>query len=196
MFHDRARRARAHVARLSRLFPSPDERIGITFFVAGVLIVLAQSAFAYDFEIGDIEIVQPWARATPPGAAVGGGYLVINNHGATADRLLSAAAEVSDRAELHEMAVKNGIMTMRPVKGGLEIPAGGSVALAPNSLHLMLIDLKAPLKKGAEFKGTLTFEKAGTVEVQFAVQGIGAAAPGPDADATGQMNMGQMSMGQ
>ena len=180
-----ARAARAPTARLLALFRSPGERLGIAVLLAALFILLAQSAFAHEFKIGDLEIVHPWARATPPGAAVGAGYLVINNHGSSPDRLISATAEVAGHVEIHEMAVKDGVMTMRPIPGGLEIPAGGSVTLKPGSFHLMLMDLKTPLKEGAEFHGTLTFEKAGTVEVHFAVQGIAATEPvesGDDAD--------------
>ena len=91
-----------------------------------------------------------------------------------ADRLVAATAEIAGRAEIHEMAVKDGVMTMRPVTGGVPVPAGGKVALKPGSYHLMFLDLKRPLKPGEQFAGTLTFEKAGPVAVTFAVQPIGA----------------------
>ena len=145
-------------------------------FLAALLLLAAPSAFAHEFKIGSLIIEHPWARATPPGAVVGGGYLTITNQGSTPDTLIAATAEVADPVEIHEMAVKDGVMTMRPVAGGVEIPAGGTVALKPDSFHLMLMNLKKPLKKGEEFHGTLTFAKAGTVEVHFAVQGIGSQA--------------------
>ena len=173
-----ARSARAKCMRVLGFFQSPEERIGITVLMTALFLIVTQSAFAHEFKLGDLEIVHPWSRATPPGAAVGAGYLVINNHGSSADRLVSAAAdEVAGHVEIHEMAVKDGVMTMKPLPDGLEIPAGGSVALKPGSFHLMLMDLKAPLKEGTEFHGTLTFEKAGTVEVHFAVQGVGSTEP-------------------
>ena len=75
------------------------------------------------------------------------------------------------------MAVKDGLMTMRPVTGGVPVPPGGKVALKPGSYHLMFLDLKRPLKPGEQFAGTLTFEKAGPVAVTFAVQSIGATGP-------------------
>lgn len=128
---------------------------------------------AHGFKVGDLEIEHPWSRATPAGAKVAGGYFTIINNGSTPDRLLSISSDVSDKAELHEMSVKDGVMTMRPVTDSLEIPAGGKVALAPGGYHLMFIGLKRQPKQGEKFSATLTFEKAGTVTVDFAVEGMG-----------------------
>jgi copper(I)-binding protein len=159
-------------------FPRRIERLGRASFLAGLLILLVgQSALAHEFKLGDLTIEHPWARATPPGAAVGGGYLVVQNDGASPDTLLSATAEICDHVEMHAMAVKNGVMTMTPLPGGVEIPAGGSVAFSPSANHLMLMQLKQPLKQGEEFHGTLTFEKAGTIEIHFAVESMGAQGP-------------------
>ena len=147
-------------------------------FLASALVTFAApGAFAHEFKIGAIEIVHPWSRATPGGAKVAIGYLVIKNEGAEPDRLVSATAEVAGSVALHEMAMTNGVMTMRPVTGGIVIPAHGEIALKPGSYHLMLEDLKQPLKEGESFKGTLTFEKAGTVDVHFLIESIGAKAP-------------------
>ena len=182
-----ARSARAQCIRVLGFFRSPEERIGITVLLTALSLIVAQSAFAHEFKLGDLEIVHPWSRATPPGATVGAGYFIVNNHGTSPDRLVSATAEVAGEAQLHEMAVKDGVMTMKPLPDGLEIPAGGSVALKPGSFHLMLTDLKTPLKEGTQFHGTLTFEKSGTVEVHFVVEGIGSTEPAGGGD----MNMGQ-----
>ncbi len=134
----------------------------------------AGCASAHDFKAGSIKIDHPWARATPPGAQVAGGYFTIENSGSDADRLVSVTAEIAGRAELHEMAVEGGIMKMRPLKEGVEIPPGGTVKFDPKAYHVMFMDLKKPLKEGQEFKGTLTFEKAGTVDVTYSVGSIGA----------------------
>jgi len=131
-------------------------------------------ALAHEFKLGDLEIEHPWSRATPPGAKVAGGYFTVVNHGGAADRLVSVTSDISARAEVHEMAVKDGVMTMRPVDGGVEIPAGGKVELKPGGYHLMLMDLKRPAKQGETFPATLTFEKAGSVVVQFQVEGMNA----------------------
>jgi copper(I)-binding protein len=153
------------------------ERLRRVSLLAGLFILLGEAAYAHEFKIGDLTIDHPWARATPPGAEVGGGYLVIQNGASSADKLLSATAEICDHVEMHAMAVKDGLMTMTPLPGGVDIPAGGSVAFSPRAYHLMLKKLKQPLKQGEEFHGALTFEKAGTIEVDFKVEGMGAEAP-------------------
>jgi len=146
-------------------------------FAAALALLAAGPAAAHEFKSGPIEVVHPWARATPPGAKVGGGYAEIRNGGPEPDRLVSATAEVAGRAEIHQMAVKDGVMTMRPAEDGVPVPAGGSAALAPGGYHLMLLELKRPLKAGESFAGTLTFEKAGTIPVTFEVEPIGATGP-------------------
>lgn len=164
---------RARLGRNSRFLRSFEERLGVTVFLLALLFVSAQAVFAHEFKVGDLKIVHPWSRATPPGAKVAGGYFSITNIGSSPDRLLSISSEISAKTELHEMGVKDGVMTMRPVSGGLEIPAGGKVALAPGGYHLMFVGLKRQPKQGKTFPATLTFEKAGTVAVEFAVEGMG-----------------------
>lgn len=148
--------------------------------VAGTLAVTATPSLAHDYKAGSIEIEHPWARATPGGATVGGGYVVLKNTGTTPDRLVSATAPFAGKVEIHEMAMTNGVMTMRPLPDGLAIPAGGTVTLKPGSYHIMFMQLKQPLKEGESVDGTLTFEKAGTIPVQFKVEGLGAGAAGHD----------------
>jgi periplasmic copper chaperone A len=127
---------------------------------------------------GPLEIVHPWSRATPGGARVAAGYLVVRNAGEAPDRLLSVAAPaVAAGVEIHEMRMTGGVMSMRRLPDGLPIPAGGTVSLAPGGLHLMLTGLKRPLAQGETFAATLTFERAGTVEVAFTVEATGAAQP-------------------
>ncbi|RWN30412.1 copper chaperone PCu(A)C [Mesorhizobium sp.] len=164
---------RAPFGRNSLFLRRFEERLGITVFVLALLFVSAQAVFAHEFRVGDLEVGHPWSRATPPGAKVAGGYFTVTNTGSSPDRLLSISSEISAKAELHEMGVSDGVMTMRPVTGGLEIPAGGKLALAPGGYHLMFVGLKRQPKQGETFPATLTFEKAGTVTVDFAVEGIG-----------------------
>ncbi|MER8482019.1 copper chaperone PCu(A)C [Mesorhizobium sp. M1322] len=164
---------RARFGRNRSFLHSFEERLGITVFLLALLFVSAQAVFAHEFRVGDLEIGHPWSRATPPGAKVAGGYFTVTNTGSSPDRLLSISSEISAKAELHEMGVSDGVMTMRPVTRGLEIPAGGKVALAPGGYHLMFVGLKRQPKQGETFPATLTFEKAGTVTVDFAVEGMG-----------------------
>ncbi len=137
----------------------------------------AAPALAQEIKAGDLTIEKPWARATPTGADVGAGYLVIRNDGAAADRLTGGSADFAG-VEIHEMSMEGGVMKMRELKDGLTIPAHGSVKLAPNGYHVMFTGLKSPLVKGQSVKATLNFEHAGAVAVDFAVQGVGAAGPG------------------
>ncbi|PBB95830.1 MULTISPECIES: copper chaperone PCu(A)C [unclassified Mesorhizobium] len=152
--------------------PRGFERLGLAVF-ALLLFACVPGAQAHEFKAGDLEVGHPWSRATPPGAKVAGGYFTVTNKGGSPDRLLSISSDISDKAELHEMSVKDGVMTMRPVSGGLVIPAGGKVALKPGGYHLMFIGLKRQPKQGEKFPATLTFEKAGSVKVEFAVEGMG-----------------------
>ncbi|ESY02662.1 copper chaperone PCu(A)C [Mesorhizobium sp. LNJC405B00] len=159
-----------------------EQRLGSALFAFALLFAGPHSVLAHEFKAGDIEIKHPWSRATPAGAKVAGGYFTIVNKGSAPDRLLSIASDISGKAELHEMGVKDGVMTMRPVSGGLDIPAGGKITLGPGAYHVMFMDLKQPPKEGQMFAATLTFEKAGAVTVEFAVQAIGSAPPEEDND--------------
>ena len=167
-------RASAHPVTAARRLPrfrSIEERIGIVVFTLMLLFAFSPPLWAHEFKLGDLEIGHPWSRETPEGAKVATGYMVIKNHGAAADRLVSITSPIAGKAEVHEMAVNSeGVMTMRPVEGGVDIPAGGEVALKPGAFHIMFMDLKQPPKAGVKFPGTLTFEKAGTVDVEFAVE--------------------------
>lgn len=131
-------------------------------------------AFAHGYKLGAIDITHPWARATPKGAKVAGGYMTLVNTGADADRLVAVSTPAAGRVELHEMAVENGIMRMRPLAQGIAIPAGETVTLAPGGLHVMFLDLAGPLTEGKRFSGQLVFEKAGTIDVEFAVEAMAA----------------------
>ena len=147
-------------------------------FVALLLALLATGARAEDYKIGNLQISQPWTRATPKGAAVAGGYLKITNTGTTPDRLLGGSTDVAKRFEVHEMSMDNGVMKMRELKSGLEIPPGATVELKPGSYHIMMQELSRPLAKGERVKASLAFEKAGRGDVEFAVEAIGASAGG------------------
>jgi copper(I)-binding protein len=142
---------------------------------------------AEDVKAGDLLITQAWSRQTPSGAKVAGGYLTVENKGTTADRLISGSGDVAGRIEIHEMAMDGGVMTMRPVEKGLVIDPGKTVKLAPGGNHLMLMDLKSPLKQGDKVPVTLQFEKAGKVNVSLDVQGVGAQAPGGGDNSAGHM---------
>ena len=145
---------------------------------AALTAAAATTAFAHDYQLGDLNIGHPWARATPPQARVAGAYLSIENNGTTPDRLVSGSTSAARAVEIHSTEITDGVMRMRALPEGLAIPAGETVALAPGGYHLMLIDPVEPLQDGARVPLTLVFETAGSVEVELAVEAMGA--PGPD----------------
>ncbi|HEY7576040.1 MAG TPA: copper chaperone PCu(A)C [Acetobacteraceae bacterium] len=131
---------------------------------------------AHEVTAGALTIQHPWARATAATAKAGALYLTVRNNGAEADRLTGVTTDAADNCEIHLSETSNGVMTMQMVDS-VEVPAGGTAAFAPQGAHIMLMGLKAPLKKGAHFPATLHFEKAGDVAVDVLVQGIADLAP-------------------
>jgi copper(I)-binding protein len=143
------------------------------------LAMLVSSASSHDFSIGDINIDHPWTRATPGGAKVAGGYITIENFGSKPDRLIGGAFDASERVELHEMTVSDGVMRMRALPTGIELPAGRRIEMKPGGYHIMFLELRRPLKQGEKISGSLVFERAGTVTVEFQVDAMGS--PGVEA---------------
>jgi copper(I)-binding protein len=142
--------------------------------IALALVALTGPASALTYKLGSLEIVQPWARATASTAPAGGGFLKITNTGKAADRLVSVSSPVAAQSQIHEMKMDGDVMRMRELEHGLEIPAGGTVTLAPGGFHIMLMGLKGPLKQGTKVPLTLVFEKAGKIDVEMDVQAMGA----------------------
>lgn len=152
--------------------------------IGGAIAVSASAADAGD----GIALARAWARATPAGAPAGAAFLSIENTGAEADAVVAASAPVAGVAELHTHAMDGAVMKMRKVER-IEVPAHGAVELKPGGLHVMLIGLAEPLVPGRTFPLTLTFEKAGAVEVPVTVREIGARAPEDSAPAHGHAGM-------
>jgi len=155
--------------------------VAVAVAAAVLAACVVMPAHADDVAIGGLKISGAWVRATPKGAPVGGGYLTITNTGSAADRLIGGSSDVSGRFEIHEMGMANGVMKMRPVANGLEIKPGQTVELKPGGYHLMFVGLKKPFEQGQHVKATLQFEKAGSVAVDFTVEGIGAQTGGGSA---------------
>jgi copper(I)-binding protein len=137
--------------------------------------VSATLAFAHEYKLGNLEIAHPWAKATLAGQPVAGGFMKITNTGTEPDRLVKITTGVSDMTQIHEMKVEDGIMKMGEIPGGIEVAPGATVELKPGGLHVMFMGIKTPFKEGDMVKATLTFEKAGTIDVEFKVD---AAKPG------------------
>jgi hypothetical protein len=145
-----------------------------TFLLAAILAFAVNAASAHEYKAGSIEIKHPWARATPKGAPVAGGYMTLINTGSAPDRLVGGTNANAEKFEMHEMKMDNGVMKMRPLPNGIEIKPGEKVELKPGAYHLMFVGVKVPFEKGKRVKGTLQFEKAGSVDVEYVVEAVGA----------------------
>jgi len=159
------------------------------FCALAVAHLTSSTARAADYDAGPMHIAQPWARATPKGASSAAGYLTVTNGGTAPDRLTCVSSDAAAQCQIHTMSMEGGVMKMRPVEGGLEIPAGGTVTLKPGGLHVMLVNLKHPLEPGKMVELTLKFEKAGTLNVELPIAAIGAPAPGVASGSGGTMMM-------
>lgn len=146
-----------------------------------VAVLLSLIGCAVAAEEGDLRITQAWTRATLPAAKVAAGYVTIENQGSEPDRLVAVEADFSDAAEIHEMTMKDGVMKMRPLAEGLDIPPGQSVALEPGGYHLMFMGLEQPLVQGETVDMTLMFEQAGRLEISLSVAAMGASEPPAEA---------------
>lgn len=124
-------------------------------------------------EHGDLVISGYWTRATLPNQRVGAGYMTIVNEGDNDDRLVAITSPVTERGEIHEMALDNDVMTMRRLDDGLAVPAGGSVSLEPGGYHLMFQDLEEAFTEGEHVSVTLSFERAGNVTIDLPVHPAG-----------------------
>jgi copper(I)-binding protein len=136
---------------------------------------IATPALSHEFNFGPLHIGHPYARSTPAAAKTGAAYLRVTNKSNAEDRLLRASTPAAAAVELHGMRMDGNIMRMRPVEA-IDIPPGGAVKLEPGGLHLMLHELRQPLKKGDRFPLTLSFEKAGDVKVEIVVEDAAPAA--------------------
>ncbi|WP_417545903.1 copper chaperone PCu(A)C [Marinobacter sp.] len=146
-------------------------------FVSSALLVtsfLATAVRANEHAHGGVAIEHPWSRPTPPGTPMGVGYLVIRNHSDRDVTLISASTPRAGHVSMHKTLMKDGVMRMEPLKGGLAISAGEAVELKPLSYHLMLEKLTEPLKEGETIPLVLEFEGAEAIEVELNVQSLDA----------------------
>ncbi|MCA0451141.1 MAG: copper chaperone PCu(A)C [Proteobacteria bacterium] len=137
--------------------------------LAGFAALLALSAPFAAFA-ADIKIDDAWARPTLGQARNGAAYLTISTTG-TPDRLVAVSSPAAGKAELHSMTMNNNVMQMRPVDA-IQVTPGTEVKLQPGGLHVMLLDLKSPLKLGDKFPLTLKFERGGEVQVQVEIRNL------------------------
>jgi copper(I)-binding protein len=142
-----------------------------TVFFITVGFGMVSSAQAQNAKVGSVQIENAYTRATVPGQQVAGGFMKIENKGA-ADQLISASSPIAGEVQLHEMSMDGQVMKMRQVKD-IPLPVGSAVELKPGGLHLMFMNIKAPLAAGETVPVKLKFAKAGEVEVMMPVNAMG-----------------------
>lgn len=139
-------------------------------FLLGMLLLASLPVHA------QVQIEKPWMRATPPGAKIAAGYMTLRNSSASPERLVGASSPAGARVEMH-VTIKDGeILRMREVKA-LEVPAKGVLELKPAGTHLMVVDIKQPLKAGDRIPVTLRFEHSKEIAVEFEVSPLTGAPP-------------------
>jgi copper(I)-binding protein len=142
----------------------------MTRIIATLLALTAMPILAHDFAIADLTIAHPMAFSTTATALTGAGYLTVTNAGDTDDRLLEIRADFP-RVMMHDTEMSDdGIARMFHVDG-IDIPAGETVTFAPGGKHIMFMGLNGdPFEVGESFTGTLIFEQAGALEIEFKVE--------------------------
>ncbi len=141
------------------------------FAAVALTLATAGAVFAHGYTVGPLKIGHPYAKAMLPGQKVGGGFMKIENTGTTDDKLISITSDRAPEVQIHEMTMENDVMKMRALPDGLPVPAGQTTELKPGGLHLMFVNVPQGFKEGEMIKATLTFEKAGKVDVEFKVDG-------------------------
>jgi copper(I)-binding protein len=155
-------------------------RLGFATFL-----IASSSAFALDYKVANLRIDHPSARATKPGQPGAAAYMMIENNGKQPERLIGAHAPIAKKTEIHSMIMDGNVMKMREV-ASIEIKPQTTVVMQPgDGYHIMLSGLSKPLKAGDQFPLTLTFEKAGKVEVSVSIEDKIANAKKPQAGAVG-----------
>ena len=145
-----------------------------------ILLALTAAAAGHEFKVADVEITHPYLAATLPGAKTAAAYMILTNTGSEPDRLLSIETDAAVRVEFHQSVLTDGISRMRPIAGGLEIPAGGEYRLGADGSHAMLVGLTAPVGLGQLVEATLVFERAGPLEITFEVEPVGTTLKGAE----------------
>lgn len=148
---------------------NPLKKLAASALIACSTLIVTP-AMAHDYSSDTLAIDHPWSRPTPPGVPMGVGYMVIANHSDSDITLTSATTPRAKNVSIHESRMTDGTMSMRPLKGGLVIPAGETVELKPHSYHLMLEKLDGPLREGEHIPLTMSFDGADSIDVMLHVE--------------------------
>lgn len=138
----------------------------------GLLLALLAALPAW----AQVTVERPWGRATPPGATIGVGFMLLKNAGATAERVVGASSPVAGSVQMHVTTRLGDVMRMRQVES-FDIPAGGAFELKPGGAHLMLVGLRRPLTQGERVPLSLRLERGGELRIELSVAAMGARHP-------------------
>ncbi|MUZ65605.1 copper chaperone PCu(A)C [Agrobacterium vitis] len=130
---------------------------------------MAAPAQAITATLGSLKISGGYLKTMIPGQPVGGGFVTITNTGSVEDKLIAISSPRAMRVELHEMVMQGTIMKMRKVPDGFAIAPGATLKMEPGGYHLMFMGVQMPFKAAQIVPVTLTFEKAGTLELAMPV---------------------------
>ena len=144
--------------------------------IAVSVTMITPMAYAAEITASALVVEQAWARATTPSTKTGATYLTVRNTGSEPDSILSMETPVAGQALAHQTRLEGDVSRMSEA-GPLSVPLGGALEMKPGGTHIMLMDLKGGLKLGQQFPLTITFEKAGKVEVPVKVGKPGAMGP-------------------
>jgi hypothetical protein len=155
---------------MASLFLNPERNImkTISFAVAAVTACFSLGAFAAG-AADSVSVVDPYVRLAPPGAQATGAFMALKNAGDKDVKVVRAENSASKITELHTHVNENGVMKMRPVPA-IDIKAKGEAVLQPGGLHVMMIDLKEPMKEGDKVAITLDFDDGSSKKVEATVR--------------------------
>jgi copper(I)-binding protein len=139
----------------------------LRLLAAIVSVVLTSSAA--QSQPSSLRVTDAWIRAAPPGAMVMAGYMTLENAGTEDVRMTAARSPQFGKIELHRTVIENEVAGMRK-QAYFVVPAGGSLVLAPNARHLMMMLPNIPLQAGDEVTVVLTFDDATGLEVNAQVR--------------------------
>ena len=144
----------------------------ILFFIFLTTLIYNNSSNSHDYYFGKLTIDHPYIFETMPGAKVAAGYMIITNKGKKSDFLVGGETAFANKMEFHQMKMVDGIMRMKSLENGIEIPAGESVKLEPKGYHIMFMGINSKLIKNSKEKVLLNFKNTGKIIVEFNIESM------------------------
>ena len=132
-------------------------------------LAISAPAVAGDYRVGGVEVRRPWTRPAQAGMN-GVGYLTVANVGAKPVKLVAVESPAAGSVTIHQSSMAGGVMSMRPVTGGLTIAPGATVAFAPGGYHLMLMNLTRAQTLGGKVPLTLVFDGGLKMKIDLSVE--------------------------